>query len=87
MNCAVAWHSEGRVLEPDSVQPVLCRAARMAYPSGAQTALLCKGWGVTASQWDLPSLTPLSVARCGLLQVGAANWTPSVTLLQVVDNN
>ena len=47
---------------------------------------LVKGGGVTASQLDLPSLTPLSVAGCGRLQLEAAHWATWVTLLQVVDN-
>ena len=54
--------------------------------SGAQGALPCEGRGVTASQLDLPSLTPLSVAGCGRLQLEAAHWVTWVTLLQVVDN-
>ena len=33
-----------------------------------------KEWGVTASQLDQPSLTPLSVAGCGRLQMGVAFW-------------
>ena len=41
---------------------------------------------VMASQLDLPSLTPLSVAGCGWLQLGTTQWATSVTLLQVVDN-
>ena len=53
---------------------------------GAQGVLLCVGWGVTANQLDLPSLTPLSVASCGLLQLGPPHWATSVALLQVVDN-
>ena len=35
---------------------------------------------------DLPSLTPLSVAGCGQLQLEAAHWATWVTLLEVVDN-
>ena len=31
----------------------------------------CKGWRVTANQLDLPSLTPLPIAGCGRLQLGA----------------
>ena len=42
--------------------------------------------GVAVSQSDLPSLTPLSVAGCGQLQLGVAHWATSVSLLQVVDN-
>ena len=45
-----------------------------------------KGGGVTASQLELPSLTPLSGAGCGRLQLEAAHWATWVTLLQVVDN-
>ena len=41
---------------------------------------------VTASQLDLPSLTPLSVAGCIRLQLLADHWVTSVALLQVVDN-
>ena len=39
-----------------------------------------------ASQLDLPSLMPLSVAGCGRLQLEAAHWATWVTLLQVVYN-
>ena len=51
-----------------------------------QETLPCVGWRVTASQLGLPSLTPLSVAGCGRLQLGAPNFATSVVLLQVVDN-
>ena len=54
--------------------------------SGAHGVLPCKGWGVTVSQLDLPSLTPLSGAGCGRLQLEASHWATWVTLLQVVDN-
>ena len=53
---------------------------------GAQGVLPYEGRGVTVSQLDLPSLTPLSVAGCGRLQLEAAHWPIWVTLLQVVDN-
>ena len=36
-----------------------------------------KGGGAT-SQLDLPSLTPLSVAGCGRLQLGVPHWVISV---------
>ena len=42
--------------------------------------------GVTASQLDLPSLTPLSVAGCGRLQLGVDHLATSAALLQVVDS-
>ena len=41
---------------------------------------------VPTSQLDLPSLTLLSVAGCGRLQLGVPHWATSVALLQVVDN-
>ena len=37
---------------------------------------VCRVWGAT-SQLDLPSLTPLSVAGCGRLQLGAPHWATS----------
>ena len=40
----------------------------------------------TFSQLELLSLTLLSVADRGRLQLGIANWATSVALLQVVDN-
>ena len=56
--------------------------------------LVCNTWssGGTAlcmvrdatSQLDLPSLTPLSVAGCGWLQLGAPHWATSVKLLQLL---
>ena len=42
--------------------------------------------GLTASQLYLPFLTRLSVAGCGRLQLGVADWATSWALLQVVDN-
>ena len=36
------------------------------------------GWGGATSQLDLPSLTPLSVAVCGWLQLGVPHWSTSV---------
>ena len=52
----------------------------------AREVLPCVGWGVTASQLDLQSPTPLSVAGCGRLKLGSPHWATSVTLLQVFDN-
>ena len=54
--------------------------------SGAQGVLRCEGRGVTPSQLDQPSLTPLSVAGCGRLQLEAAHWATWVRLLQVFYN-
>ena len=44
------------------------------YTSGAQGIAPLNSEGVMASQLDLPSLTSFSVAGCGRLQLGAANW-------------
>ena len=66
---------------------VICSPARIAvcntWSSGGTA--LCRVWDAT-SQLDLLSLTPLSVAGCGWLQLGAPHWATSVILLQVVDN-
>ena len=57
----------------------VCSPARIAvcntWSSGGTA--LCRVGGAT-SQWDLPSLTPLSVAGCGWLQLGAPHWATSV---------
>ena len=42
--------------------------------------------GLMASLLDPPSLTPLSVAGCGRLQLGVAYSATSVGLLQAVNN-
>ena len=60
------------------LQPAFA-ACKWSSPSTA----LCR-MGVMVSQFHLPSLTPLSVAGCGRLQLEAANWATSVTLLKVV---
>ena len=57
----------------------------ITVPQGAQEALIMRVGGAT-SQLDLKSLTPLSVASCGGLQLEFAHWATSVALLQVVDN-
>ena len=49
---------------------------------GAQGLLLMRVGGAT-SELDLPSLTLLTVAGCGQLQLGVPHWAASV---QVVDN-
>ena len=44
------------------------------------------GSTATASQFDLPSLMTFSVAGCGRLHLGVANWATSVASLQEVDD-
>ena len=73
----VASHAEG------------CKAARsnpccawlsctdLYYARGAQGPLPKRAGGAT-SQLDLPSVTPLSVAGCGRLQLGVPHWATSV---------
>ena len=83
---AVSWCSKYPGIECadhtlDLYRPVACA-------SDAQEVLPCKGWEVTASQLDLPSLTPLTIAIRGRLQLGVAYkyLATSVALLQEVDN-
>ena len=47
------------------------------YARGAQGVLRMRVGGAT-NQLDLASLTPLSVAGCGRLQLGVRHWTTSV---------
>ena len=47
------------------------------YARGAQGVLPMRVGGAT-SQLDLPSLTPLSAAGCGWLQLGVPHWAASV---------
>ena len=58
---------------------VICSPARIAvcntWSSGGTA--LCRVGGATG-QLDLPSLTPLSVAGCGRLQLGVPHWAASV---------
>ena len=54
--------------------------------TNAQGLVPYKCWEATDGQLDLPSLTPLSVAGCGRLQLGVAHWAASIALLQVIDN-
>ena len=53
------------------------RCIDLHYARGAQGVLPMRVGGAT-SQLDLPSLTPLSVAGCGLLQLGLPQWAASV---------
>ena len=85
----LAWHIKGRVSSPRLLQQVLRFVARIYMHRairGAQEALPCVGCGATASQLDLQSLQPLSVAGCGRLQLGDPHRATSVALVQVVVN-
>ena len=81
--CGGLW---SRILVPLTVASLVICGPYLHRASGAQGVLPCEGWGVTASQMDLPSLTPFSVAGCDRLQLEAAHWATSVALLQVVYN-
>ena len=84
---ALAWH------------PMVIRSHPNGYSKSCDlwsSFAPCKTWssggtalrrvGATASQLNLPSLRPLSVAGCGRRQLGAAHLATSVALLQVVEN-
>ena len=53
------------------------RCTDLYYARGAQGVLSMRVGGAK-SQLDLPSLTPLSVAGCGWLQLEAPQWAASV---------
>ena len=85
--CVGLAYSRTRVRTPVAAASlVICCQHLHRAIRGAQGALPCVGWGVTASQLDLPSQTPLSVADCGRLQLEAPHRATSVALLQVVHN-
>ena len=54
----------------------------MQYVELRGTAL-CRVGGAT-SELDLPLLTPLSVAGCGRLQLGAPHWATSVNYCRLI---
>ena len=64
---------QGGKIEP---RPWL-RCTDLYYARGAQGVLPMRVGGTT-SQFDLPSLTPLSVAGYGRLQLGVPHWATSV---------
>ena len=80
----VASHAEISRSRPGLTES--CTDLYVLCASGTQGVLPCDGYGVTSSQLDLPSLTPLSVAGYGRLQLEAPHWATWATLLQVVDN-
>ena len=53
------------------------RCTDLYYARGAQGVLPMRVGGAT-SQLDLPSLTPLSVAGCGRLQLEVPQWAASM---------
>ena len=83
---ALAWHTNGRTIETQSVSKSCDLQCACAYTSRAQGALPCKGWGVTASQLDLPSLDAIIHSWLWSTATGSCPWATSVALLQVVDN-
>ena len=77
---ALVWHSEGHTFAAHSVQQVLWFAAQPVLQCairGAQGVLPCVECGVRPVNL-IPSLTPLSVADCGWLKLGAPHWATSV---------
>ena len=78
----MAKYSEGTVTKsPDTTLDYF--VAHSCFASGAHEVLSCNGWGLTASQLDLLSLTALYVAGCGQSQRRADHWATLVALLQV----
>ena len=69
----VASHADGCKIE--SLLWLSC--TYLYYARGAQGVLPMRVGGAT-SQLDLPSLTPLSIAGCGRLQLGVPHWATSV---------
>ena len=81
----VASHAEDARSSPAKAEPIYMYCAQVALRGYCSV----KGVGSTVtvnSQFDLPSLMPLSVAGCGRQRLGAPHWATWVTLLQVVDN-
>ena len=85
---ALARHIQGRAFAPRLLLQVFRFVARIYTVQYLELMGYCPlyGGGVIASQLDLLSLMPLSVAGCGQLQLGAHYRATSVALLQVVDN-
>ena len=69
----VASHAEGCKIESQ----LWLGCTDLYYARGTQ-GLLPMWVGGATSQLDLPSLTPLSVAGCGRLQLGDPHWATSV---------
>ena len=69
----VASHDDGCKIE----SRLWLSSTDLYYARGAQGVLPIRVGGAT-SQLDLPSLTPLSVASGGRLQLGVPHWANSV---------
>ena len=65
------------MLKVPRLQDRILDVTDLYYARGAQVVQLLRVGGAT-SQLYLPSLTPLSVAGCGRLQLGVPNWATSV---------
>ena len=71
--CLACWRLQGCRIE--SLLWLSC--TDLHFARGAQGVLPMRV-GSATSQFDLPSLTPLSVAGCGRLQLGVPHWATSV---------
>ena len=60
------------------IESRLCLSCTDLYHARGAQGLLPMRVGGATSQLDLPSLTTLSVAGCGRLQLGAPHWATSV---------
>ena len=72
---ALVWHTSGRAFVSRLLQQVLRFVGRVNTVQYVELRVYCPS---PPSQLDLPSLTPLSVAGCGRLQLGAPHWATSV---------
>ena len=75
---ALVWHTRGRAFESRLVQQVLRFVFRVNRAIREAQEVLPMRVGGETSQLDLLSLTPLSVAGCGRLQLGVPHWATSV---------
>ena len=74
---------KSRVRVPLDAASLVLGCPHFHYTSGAAGDTALCSVGVTEYQLELESLTILSVAGCGRLQLGAAHWPTSAALLQV----
>ena len=74
---ALVWHC-GRVFESRHVHQVLRFVGRAPCNTWSSGGTAYMRVGDATNQLDLPSLTPLSVAGCGRLQLGVPHWATSV---------
>ena len=73
----LVWHTHGHLFVPWLLQQVFRFVGRVYTAIRGPQGVLPMRVGSVASQLDLPSLTPLSIAGCGRLQLGIPHWATS----------